>query len=385
MNDRAPHPLLTAGLVAGLLATVACPGAQRRTTRFDHRRPTTTTTAPDEVAPDAAPAPPPLVVKTEERVVEFAIDGIPIRLNATATTPMLDGEVIKGPVFVLVPGAGDVSRKGLRRGDGVAAYASPIAVTTAWQDLLGVAGASTLAWDKRTCGPNDDSDCLKNPQDDLDKEGPVALAKDVDAACAVARTLPGFDGRLVLMAHGQAAQVALASTCAAESQAIVLLSPVPREIDAVLVDALLSRHAKKQDEAKAAKAPDDKARLTDEAVALRNLAATRQAGFASMRGGKFSREARVDGATIAFWLGWMELTGRTRALLGSVKDKTVVVLGAGDAQLGEGDRALVQGLPAKKTLVLDADHHLLNDGALQPAIGLEVIDAVVAVLVPPAT
>jgi hypothetical protein len=376
-------------LLALSLVAMACPGAQRRTTRFDHRRgagaPTPTSTSTSTGTEPGTPPAPPLIVRREERVVELEVKGAPVRLNATATWPTLDDEVIEGPVFLLVPGAGDVSRRGLRRGDGVNAYASPVAVTSTWQDLLGASGASSLAWDKRTCGPNDDAECAKNPQDDLDAQGPVALAADVDAACVVARTLPGFDGRLVLMAHGQGAQVALASTCAKEAAAVVLINPIPREIDAVLVDALLARHTTKQAEAKAAKTPEDKTRLTDEAVALRNLAATRQAGFASMRSGKFSREARVDGATIAFWLGWMELTGKTRDLMAPVKDKTVVVIGNGDAQLGDGDRALARGLPAKKTLVVDADHHLLVAGDLQPAVGLEVIDAVVALLQPSAS
>jgi hypothetical protein len=377
---------LPALLVASLLLA-ACPGAQRRTTRFDPRRPIASGDADAAAdAKDASPPPaPPLIVRREERVVTLRVKDAPVELRATAMWPTLDDAVIDGPTFLLVPGAGDVSRRGLRRGDGVRTYASPVAVTSAWQELLGAAGASSLAWDKRTCGPNDDAECNRNPQGDLDERGPVALAADVDAACAVARTLPGFDGRLVLMAHGQGAQVALSSTCAQEAAAIVLINPVPREIDAVLVDAILDRHALKQTEAKAAKTPDERARLTDEAVALRNLAATRQAGFASMRAGKFSRGARVDGATIAFWLGWMELTGKTRDLLAPVKDKTLVVIGTADAQLGEADRALARGLPAKQTLLLDADHHLLNDGALQPAVGLQVIDAIVAMLQPSAS
>jgi len=375
-------------LLALSLLAAACPGAQRRTTRFDprrHHRVTTPAPTPGADAEVNEPAPPPLIVRREERVVEFALNGGLVRLHATATWPTLDEEVIEGPVFLLVPGAGDVSRRGLRRGDGINTYATPVAVTSAWQDLLGAAGASSLAWDKRTCGPNDDADCAKNPQDDLDERGPVALAADIDAACAMAPTLPGFDGRIVLMAHGQGAQVALSSACARQAAAIVLINPIPREIDAVLVDALLDRHATKRGEAKAARTPEEKARLTEEAVALRNLAATRQAGFASMRSGKFSPEARVDGATIAFWLGWMDITGRTRDLVDPVKEKTLVVIGAKDAQLGEGDRALARDLPAKKTIVLEADHHLLVDETLEPSLGLGVIDAVVALLQPSAS
>jgi|GEM_PF-943270 len=374
------------GVVASLSTLLACPGAQRRTTRFDGRRPgksVDVVVAPD--APAAAPAGPPLLVRTEDRLIEFATEEGPVRLHATAAFPTIDGEVIGGPVVVIVPGASDVSRRGLRRGDGVATYPATVAVTIAWQEAFGVSGALSLAYDKRTCGPNDDDECQKNPQGDLDRDGPAALAKDVDAACAMARTLPGFDGRLILMAHGQGTQVALASTCARDAAAVVLLSPIPRNVDAVIVDALLARHAQKTADAKKASTPETKTALQDEAVALRNLAATRQERFASMRSGKFASDARVDGATIGFWLGWMDLTGRTKAMMPPLKDKTLVVLARGDLQLGEGDQALVQGLPAKKTLVIDADHHLLNDGALSPSVSLQVVDAVVELLLPPAT
>jgi hypothetical protein len=369
-------------LLSASLATLACPGAQRRSTRFDPHRPAHKSDG--DVIADPERAGPPLVVTSESRTITFTAGGADVALNATASIPTLDGEVIDGPVVVIVPGAGDVSRRGLRAGDGVSSYESAVAVTVAWQEALATAGAISLAYDKRTCGPNDDAECQRNGQQDLDERGPVALAADVDAACAVARTLPGFDGRLVLMAHGQGTQIALSSTCATDAAAIVLLSPVPREIDAVLVDAVLARHAQKAAEAKR-KSGAERAALEDEAVALRNLAATRQAGFASMRSGKFSREARVDGATIAFWLGWMELTGKTRALMTPFKEKTLLVFGNGDLQLSPGDKALVQGLPARNIVAVDADHHLLVEGVLPPAVSLSVVDALVALLQPPAS
>ena len=165
----------------------------------------------------------------------------------------------------------------------------------------------------------------------------------------------------------------------------MLLSPIPRTIDGVLVDALISRQAQKAVEARQATTPERKGLLQDEAAALRNLAATRQERFASMRAGKFAADARVDGATIGFWLGWMDVTGRTKAMMTPLKDKILVVLAKGDLQLGEGDKALVQGLPARKVMVVDADHHLLNEGALSPTVSLRVVDAVVEVLLPPAT
>jgi hypothetical protein len=97
-------------LLALSLVAMACPGAQRRTTRFDHRRgagaPTPTSTSTSTGTEPGTPPAPPLIVRREERVVELEVKGAPVRLNATATWPTLDDEVIEGPVFLLVPGAG---------------------------------------------------------------------------------------------------------------------------------------------------------------------------------------------------------------------------------------------------------------------------------------
>jgi len=375
-----------AAVLVAVVTTAGCPGSQRRPTRFGERadRPR----QPDgSTTPDAptAPAAPPLLVRFEDRNITFSVDGQPVDLKATAGLPTTGGEPVTGPVVVIVPGASDVSRKGLRRGDGVGTYPAPIAVTSSWQQAFGDRGALSLAWDKRTCGPNDDPDCNKNPQIDVDKDGPGALSKDVDAACALARTLPGADGRIVLLAHGQATQVALASSCAKDAAVIVLLNPVPRGIDVVLVEALQARQAKLSADARDAASPEDKARLQDQAVALRNLAATRQAGFASMTSGKFAKDARVDGATIGFWLGWIKLTSTTQALLEPVQNKTIVVVATGDTQLGETDRALAKALPAKKTIVVEGDHHLVENGALSAKASAVVVDAVADLVVPPAS
>ena len=368
-----------------VVVVAGCPGSQRRPVRFGERadRPQ----RPDSTAPatptSETPEAPLLQVRFEEKNITFVVDDQPVDLKATAGLPSAGGEPVVGPVIVIVPGASDVSRKGLRRGDGVGTYPAAIAVTSSWQQAFGNRGALTLAWDKRTCGPNDDPDCNKNPQLDVDKEGPVALAKDVDAACALARTLPGADGRIVLLAHGQATQVALSSSCAKEATAIVLLNPIPRGIDVVLVEALQARQARLSADAKTATDADEKARLQDQAVALRNLAATRQAGFASMTSGKFARDARVDGATIGFWLGWISLTAKTPELLAPLQKKTLVVVASGDTQLGDTDRALAKALPAQKTIVVDGDHHLVENGVLSAAASTAVIDAVAELVAPP--
>jgi hypothetical protein len=384
-------PRISFCLAVCLVVVVAtgCATTPRKKSRFA-RHPKGATTAVSDVDDTAAPVaaeppPPPMTVRFEDRDVTLDVAGAPAVLKASVALPVVGSDAVTGPVIVIVPGASDVSRKGMRRGDGVTTYAAPIAVTTSWQQAFGERGALSLAWDKRTCGPNDDPGCNKNPQADVDEKGPGALAADVDAACALARTLPGSDGRIVLFAHGQATQVALSSTCAADAAAVVLLNPIPREIDAVLVDALNARQEKLFADAKAAASPEEKTRLQDQAVALRNLAATRQAGFASMTSGKFARDARVDGATIGFWLGWIELTKKTTSLMKPLKDKTIVVVSAGDQQLSEADRDRARALPAKAVIEVTGDHHLVADGVLSAEASTAVIDAVVDLVTPPAS
>jgi alpha-beta hydrolase superfamily lysophospholipase len=293
---------------------------------------------------------------------------------------------VRGPGVVVVPGGGDVSRDGTRKGDGVVAYRAGVDVTRRWAEAFASRGAVVLAWDKRTCGANDAPGCKTNPQGDVDAHGPVALAKDVDAACALLRAEPLFDGRLVLLAHGQAGQIALSSTCAASAAAVVLLSPIPRAVDDVIVDALLDRQATAADAAKTAATPDEKARRLDEAARLKNQAASRAASFASMKAGKFAADARVDGATLAFWTGWMTLTAQTPTLAATHKDRIVVVVGAADRQLSATDRASALALPARTAIAVErADHHLLVDEELPPTATEPVFSALDALLAPPET
>jgi hypothetical protein len=257
-------------------------------------------------------------------------------------------------------------------------------VSLAWAEAFAARGAHVLLWDKRTCGPNDDPVCKKNPQDDVDAQGPAALAKDVDAACALARAEPGFDGRLILFAHGQATQVVLSSQCARDAGALVLLAPIPRAIDEVIVAGIRARTDDVEKQAKREKDPAAKQTLLDQANQLKNLAGTREAEFASIKKGRFAPTARVSGATLAFWKGWMDVTARTAALVDEVKTPKVVVLGGRDLQYGDKDRVRIRALsPSDFVEVAGADHHLLTDGKLAHETVDVVGAAVDKVLAPP--
>ena len=357
-------------VVVALLWLSACKTTSSRTLSARVARPLAVPAATGTEPPAEIQVPVELV--RTPTTIDFVVDDAPVHLGALLTAARHD----RGPGIVIVPGASDISKEGIRKSDGVVMYATPLATGDAWSTKLAERGAVVLTYDKRTCGPNYVATCHKNPQSDIDAEGPAALAKDVDAACGVIKAAPGFDGRLVLWAHGQAAQVALASSCAREAAAIVLLSPVPRAIDAVLISGLHDRHQQSEAGAKAVSSPLEHTALLDKASALKNLAGTRAAGFASMKAGKFAKDARVDGATIAFWLGWISLTDKTSALLEPVKARVIVVVGSGDQQLSAADREAAQQLPAAAMVVVDADHYLLVDGALNDGVVQQISEAV---------
>jgi alpha-beta hydrolase superfamily lysophospholipase len=273
---------------------------------------------------------------------------------------------------VMVPGGGSVGWRGVRTSDGVRIYDKPAPVMQQWMDALSLRGAAVLSYDKRSCGPNDDPACLRNDQTDLDKDGPVALSKDVDAACAWMRTKFGPQTPLVLWTHGQGGQVVLRSACAADAQAVVIHAPIPRVIDGVLVDALRARSEQAAADSKRAASDEDKERLRALAQQLKNQAASKEASFASMKNNKYAPGARVDGATIAFWLGWMRLTEDV-GLFEAAKHHTLLVVGSEDHQFSSADAALQRSLPAVKVLVLEgADHHALTN----EAVSVDSVDAV---------
>jgi hypothetical protein len=171
---------------------------------------------------------------------------------------------------------------------------------------------------------------------------------------------------LVLFAHGQAGQVALSSACAKDAAALVLVAPIPRGIDEVIVAGIKDRA--RQTEKRAAAAGDEAAKeaLLEKAGQLKSLASTRDAEFASMKAGRFTPTARVGGATLAFWKGWIELTGKTAALVDAAPARKLVVLGEHDLQYGDKDRMRIKALAPDAFLeVKGADHHLLTGGKLR--------------------
>jgi pimeloyl-ACP methyl ester carboxylesterase len=301
----------------------------------------------------------------EQREVRFSLpSGEPIALGADLYRP---SHGARAPAVLIVPGAGRASRAGVQPGDGFTTYASPVDVSARWAEVLAARGLVVLTLDKRTCSSKDDRRCRKNPAHDLDAEGPRALARDVDAACALLLEERGVDN-IVLFAHGQGAQVALASRCASQAAALVLVAPIPQRVDKVLVNNLLHRERLARDRSPGTKDKEAARALADEAAALKNRAASSEAMFSSMAKGQFTDDAVVLGATLAFWRGWMELTAKTEALLLAPRAPRLLVLGSDDAQYAPADQNRIAAWgqqPGVRVLVRQgADHHLLREGSL---------------------
>ena len=70
------------------------------------------------------------------------------------------------------------------------------------------------------------------------------------------------------------------------------------------------------------------------------------------------------------------MTDKTSALLEPVKARVIVVVGSGDQQLSAADREAAQQLPAAAMVVVDADHYLLVDGALNDGVVQQISEAV---------
>jgi len=288
------------------------------------------------------------------------------------------------PLLLFVPGAGRVSRRGVRKKNGSRAYDGPVPVVEQFASHAAYTGFQTLAYDKRTCGPVESPLCARNPSPDWDAQGPVALTRDVDAACATARKLaPGVP--LVVVAHGQSANVVLASSCAKTADALLLIAPIPGAVDEVLVRGLQRRSKllRKWGEEKLRSSDPDVAaegeQQVQESVQLQNRAANFAGTFKQIKDGAFDDDAQVLGATPVFWRGYFAFTEQVFEHAQAANDTPrVVVLGQWDSQYAPADKnRIAQLAEGHRFVVVDkADHHLLVDKQLSD----EVFDEVLQVL-----
>ena len=257
-------------------------------------------------------------------------------------------------VVIFVPGSGTVSRKGTQSGDGAVHYQHSVDVNIAWATALAAEGYTSLLYDKRNCSNIHDDICMENSTSDLNQEGPVALARDVDAACQAAKNHLGDDVRIVLWTSDQGTQVALSSRCKNEAALFVFIAPIPYRVDEYWVEGLSSASEKPQNE-----------RVKG---MLEQKSRSMKATFDSIEAGQFAPTAKIMGASLQFWKEWISLTSQTEVMFQKLSKPVLLIVGAEDGFYNEKALEILQSetnSPEKRLLYLSgADHNLLINNEL---------------------
>lgn len=203
-------------------------------------------------------------------------------------------------LVIIVPGSGNVSRRGEVSGTGIDTYEAPLEMSLHWAKALADKGFFVLSYDKRSCGSRQNPLCHNNDQRDIDQDGLMALARDLDQAYlfSVGKLRADEDGaRIVLLSTTQGAQAVTMSTCAKKVSGIILFSPIIGELDAMWVGGLGRA-------ADLASSITKKNRLLNQKESMAGF-------FASLKRGDFPENGNIRGASVKFWQSWMEASKNT--------------------------------------------------------------------------
>lgn len=221
-------------------------------------------------------------------------------------------------VVIMVPGSGNVSRRGevLAETD---SEKSSFFVTLEWAKELANRGISVLSYDKRTCNSRINSICRTNDQKDIDALGIQALANDLDQVYAF--TKHEFETarqptRIVLMSTSQGAQVIAQAASTKSASGVVLMSPVIGDLETMWV-SYLARSV-------------ENAERASEKNQLLNRKESMISFFASLKKGQFPETAIVRGASVRFWLSWIDATKNTVPRLKTLSRPSLLLFSSKD-------------------------------------------------------
>lgn len=204
-------------------------------------------------------------------------------------------------LVIVVPGSGHVSRRGEVASNGVENYPEALEMSFQWAKSLSEQGFFVLSYDKRTCHHRVNSLCNNNEQRDVDQEGIMALARDLDQICRFAQKKLEDDSRIILFSTTQGAQTIALSQCQQQVNGIVLLSPIIGNLDTMWVDGLKQAAAQ--------------SRSTNRKNRLLNQKESMASFFASLKRGDFPENSNIHGASVKFWQSWLEASTNTLGYL----------------------------------------------------------------------
>lgn len=291
-----------------------------------------------------------------------------IKLQAEVSRP--EKKVEPKTLFILVPGSGNVSRRGETAGDGVDVYATPIEIYSLWSNTLSESGYFVLSYDKRTCNNKFNILCKNNPTKDIDENGIKALAQDLDQIYdfAASKLASASDNtKIILMTTTQGTQVITQSACAKKASAIILLSPIIGDLGSMWVEGLMRAHRQKTN-------PTHKNRLLNEAETTKSF-------FSSLQNNKFPDSSQVHGASVKFWRSWVQSSARTVEALAALNKNILVLLSDHDVfssaeRLIKNQKYLQKSHNFSIKIIKDADRNFINNGHLADKAGQEVVNFV---------
>lgn len=239
-------------------------------------------------------------------------------------------KILPKTLVIMVPGSGNVSRRGEVFGDGIDVYPESLEMNTAWANALSDRGYFVLTYDKRTCNSRLNSLCLNNDQKDIDQDGIVALSRDLDHIYAYASEKLAKnkeDVRIVLFSATQGAQTIALSSSAQSASGIVLLSPIIGDLSSMWVGGLTRA-------AEHTSSVNKKNRLLNQKESM-------IAFFASLNKGDFPETSNIRGASVQFWLSWMDASKNTMSYLTKNNCPTMLIFSDHDHFSGQN---LISGL-----------------------------------------
>ncbi len=248
------------------------------------------------------------------KLVETEITVANGEVNAEIFRPLKQAE--PKTVVIMVPGAGNVSRKGEVSGDGINTYEQSIAANEMWAAALAERGYFVLSYDKRTCTKSINQICRTNDQNDVERDGIYALVRDLDASCQfVRRKLGGETTRIILMSSTQGAQTIALADCLNNVQGVVLISPIINDLETMWLKGLA--HAAKE-------AGPQRMRLLNQKESM-------AAFFKSLKAGQFPETSNVRGASVKFWQSWIDASKQTLANLRKASSPSLLLFSQKDS------------------------------------------------------
>jgi hypothetical protein len=209
-------------------------------------------------------------------------------------------KILPKTLVIIVPAAGNVSRHGEISGDGIRSYPKTLDASMLWAKALSDNGIFVLSYDKRTCNKAINPICNNNDQQDIDQYGIISLAKDLDQVYEFSSSRfssLGSKVKIVLLSFTQGTQVITLADCAKKISGMVLFSPIIEDLQDMWVQGL--GHAAEKLENKAMKNK------------LLNRKESIRAFFDSLSKGDFPKTANIRGASVNFWLSWIEASKNT--------------------------------------------------------------------------